>query len=987
MAESAVSFAAEHIDTLILEDSKALYDVESEAKNLHKELRKLEEFLDSVRNKEPRNIEQVRSSLADLGRIAYNAEDVVDTFVSETEGKVFRSLMPRGLFKSSRVQQASNKIQMLLEEMKEVKTKLKDQYDHERGEGSSNTPKKKLREAQVHGALAFQQAHLQADNEFVVGIDDDVNRLIKLLVGKLDEHAQSRSQASSEPVDVLAIVGMGGSGKTTIARNIYKHQKISKHFKKQAWVPLSKEWEWNSYHEKVLMSELLRQLGGSGTGNKLLGGVASTIISGHQNQPNDESTEVFKLTKSRLQYLLSNEKCLVVLDDVWHWEYFQKILHNLLISDEDESSSVFTTAGTKIVITTRQHLQLSADINLKWQCHYTRFLSDEDSWKLFNEMTKSNERELAKEHRGLAMEMLGTCKGLPLAIVALGRLLKLKDTIQEWERVFSRLDSEEGMHLYRPVNDILALSYDELPYYLKPCFLYLGLLAEDSTISAGSLKRMWIAEGFVKRQTKINETPEDAANRLLQELVEHTMVQVVTKTYAGKVKTLRVHDIMRDLCILKAHELDFLTIFASDADQGTGTHSSRRAAIDFSKCSKPLSADNSHLRSLLLFAQSSAGVGVGKHVSRVSQQGKLDLALVCEKFKLLRVLDIIGVKALDSTMPKEIGNLIHLRYLRVRSTNIRELPKSIGKLRKLLTLDYWDISAHNNEVIIPNVLSKLECLRHLFLPGDSTSNTLEDLKLDTLEELQTLWGVKGGNWILKEIKNLSSNLKKLCIQGISSLEQLEAVFNCPVIKTYDHLYALALDWYGQYSFSLELPLKALSSKENLKKLKLMGRAPDRSNPIKFPSSLGKIELHFTQLEEEETMDALGKLRNLKFLRLAKDSYIGSEWICKEDSFPALEELKLSNLPKLKIWDMKRRTMQCLKKMLISSCAGLERMPKEVKFISTIETLEIARMPTEFNSRFRKAKSWDSTSIGGEDFHIVQHIPNIRIRDSCAPLLF
>ncbi|XP_021727474.1 putative disease resistance protein At1g50180 [Chenopodium quinoa] len=683
--------------------------------------------------------------------------------------------MPRGLFKSSRVQQASNKIQMLLEQMKEVKTKLKDQYDHEHGEGSSKNPKKKLREAQVHGALAFQQAHLQADDDFVIGIDEDVDRLIKLLVGKVDDHGHSRCPTSSQQVDVLAIVGMGGSGKTTIARNIYKHQKITKHFKKQAWVPLSKEWEWSPYHEKVLMSELLRQLAASGTGNKLLGGVASTIIYDHE-QANDESNEVFMLTKSRLQYLMSKITCLIVLDDVWHWEYFQKILHNLLIS-EDESSSVFTTAGTKIVITTRQHLQLSADTNLNWQCHYTRFLSDEDSWKLFNEMTKSSKRELAKEHRGLAMEMLGTCKGLPLAIVALGRLLKIKDTIQEWERVFSHLDGEEGTHLYRPVNDILALSYDELPYYLKPCFLYLGLLAEDSTISAGSLKRMWIAEGFVKPQTKINETPEDAANRLLQELVEHTMVQVVTKTYAGKVKTLRVHDIMRDLCILKAQELDFLTIFASDADQGTGTHSSRRAAINFSKCSKPLSADNSHLRSLLLFVQFSAGVGVGKHVSRVSRQGKLDLALVCEKFKLLRVLDIIGVKTLDSTMPKEIGNLIHLRYLRVRSTNIRELPKSIGKLRKLLTLDYWDTSAHNNEVIIPNVLSKLERLRHLFLPGDSTSNTLEDLKLDTLKELQTLKCLR--HLTLREIPKMES-----LPEGLKHVQSLRSLWisACPALK-------------------------------------------------------------------------------------------------------------------------------------------------------------------------------------------------------------
>lgn len=37
------------------------------------------------------------------------------------------------------------------------------------------------------------------------------------------------------------------------------------------------------------------------------------------------------------------------------------------------------------------------------------------------------------------------------------------------------------------------------------------------------------------------------------------MVQVVKRTYCGKVKTLRVHDIMRDVCITQGQEIEFLT--------------------------------------------------------------------------------------------------------------------------------------------------------------------------------------------------------------------------------------------------------------------------------------------------------------------------------------------------------------------------------------------------------------------------------------------
>lgn len=87
---------------------------------------------------------------------------------------------------------------------------------------------------------------------------------------------------------------------------------------------------------------------------------------------------------------------------------------------------------------------------------------------------------------------------------------------------------------------------------------------------------MWIAEGFVKGQGQNSETPEDAARRLLQELVNHTMVQVVTKTDTEKVSTLRLHDIMKDICIMIAQQLDFLTLFSSNSDQ---PHS-RRASIN-----------------------------------------------------------------------------------------------------------------------------------------------------------------------------------------------------------------------------------------------------------------------------------------------------------------------------------------------------------------------------------------------------------------------
>lgn len=61
--------------------------------------------------------------------------------------------------------------------------------------------------------------------------------------------------------------------------------------------------------------------------------------------------------------------------------------------------------------------------------------------------------------------------------------------------------------------------------------------------------------------------------------------------------------------------------------------------------------------------------------------------VVClfKKFKLLKVLDFSYVP-LDH-LPKEVGNLFHLKSLKLRNTPVKMLPKSIGKLQNLQTLD------------------------------------------------------------------------------------------------------------------------------------------------------------------------------------------------------------------------------------------------------------------------------------------------------------
>ena len=95
------------------------------------------------------------------------------------------------------------------------------------------------------------------------------------------------------------------------------------------------------------------------------------------------------------------------------------------------------------------------------------------------------------------------------------------------------------------------MSYSDLPYFLRSCFLYCGIFPEDCEIKANKLLQMWITEGFVQRG---EEMVEDVAEDYLEELIHRSMIQVARRKWDGRVKSCRIHDLLRDLAISKAKD-------------------------------------------------------------------------------------------------------------------------------------------------------------------------------------------------------------------------------------------------------------------------------------------------------------------------------------------------------------------------------------------------------------------------------------------------
>ncbi|KAL3329337.1 hypothetical protein AABB24_036438, partial [Solanum stoloniferum] len=104
---------------------------------------------------------------------------------------------------------------------------------------------------------------------------------------------------------------------------------------------------------------------------------------------------------------------------------------------------------------------------------------------------------------------------------------------------------------------VLALSYNDLPIALRPCFLYFGLYPEDHEIRAFDLTNMWIAEKLIVVNSGNRREAEDLAEDFLNDLVSRNLIQVAKRTYDGRISSCRIHDLLHSLCVVLGKESNF----------------------------------------------------------------------------------------------------------------------------------------------------------------------------------------------------------------------------------------------------------------------------------------------------------------------------------------------------------------------------------------------------------------------------------------------
>jgi hypothetical protein len=293
----------------------------------------------------------------------------------------------------------------------------------------------------------------------VIGRDDDKKNIIHFLMGP--DAAENDINVN---VNVIPIVGIGGLGKTTIAKLVYDDERVANHFDLRMWVCVSEHFDVNR-----LIKDILK----SATGANI-----------------DETLGV-DLWQTRLRNCLKNKKFLLVLDDVWNEDRSKWIELKGLLSGGSMKS--------RIVVTTRSRSVASV---VKTGPIYTlKGLSHDDCLSLFVKWAfKEGEDKQYPNLLEIGKEIVKKCIGVPLAIRTLGNLLFSK--VDEWEWKFVR---DNGIwKLEQNESDILPalkLSYDQMSSHLKQCFAFCSLFSKDHLFDSGELIAFWMAHGL------LNKTP------------------------------------------------------------------------------------------------------------------------------------------------------------------------------------------------------------------------------------------------------------------------------------------------------------------------------------------------------------------------------------------------------------------------------------------------------------------------------------------------
>ncbi|THF94782.1 hypothetical protein TEA_007170 [Camellia sinensis var. sinensis] len=514
------------------------------------------------------------------------------------------------------------------------------------------------------------------DNE-VVGIVSPKYELISKLIG------QNRSQRA-----VISVVGMGGIGKTTLAKKVYDNQEVVAHFNCKAWITVSQ-----LYKPDELLKKMIKQL----SGNDVLPdeGIESLI--------------------DKLRGYLSEKRYIIVFDDVTTFckETSVDHVHELEALSEEKAWELFCKKAFQL--------------NFEGHCP----------------------PELEEVSHAIVRKCQGL--PLAIAAIG-GLLSTKNKGISEWQKFYGSMNSElERNPDLKSISKILLFSYNDLPHHLKSCFLYFGIMPEDYSIKVGRLIQLWIAEGFVEEQNgkTLEEVAEEYLTELIhRRLVLVSTTKFDGRVGRCQVHDV-VREII--LSMSKEFSLcQILEKENSSFNATTRRLSMHMRYCNIDKVMKSIS--KSPVRSVFLFQEGQlpkkpllGTLATNFKLLKVLdfQDAHLDqLHEEVGNLFLLRYLSIRSTRV--EIIPKSIGKLQNLQTLDLKHSPVRELPFDISRLHKLRHLIAYSCNFESLGHVVVGVkiqggIGCLEELQSLWFVETNHDDGLSLIKeLEKLRQLRKL---------------------------------------------------------------------------------------------------------------------------------------------------------------------------------------------------------------------------------------------------------
>ncbi|XP_054811973.1 probable disease resistance protein At4g27220 [Prosopis cineraria] len=401
------------------------------------------------------------------------------------------------------------------------------------------------------------------------------------------------------------------------------------------------------------------------------------------------------------------EKLLIILDDMW--EEFD-------LKKELGIPSVLQRKGCSVLITTR-NLNICQNMGCQKTIQLEK-LHEEDALKLFHTNASINNSTISKS---LVRDIVKQCRGVPIAIVAIARVLK-NWPLNDWKVALKTLKTFKSIldvddENLKDVGKCLKLSYDHLKEEkAKDLFLISSMFPEDEEIPIQVLSKIGIG------LSSFGENDRHYSKRILE---VHAVIRELIGSslpLRGEGDLVKMHDLVREVA---------LWIGDKDIQSTTDLKNPIKENLRYLLWKNddfPDEFDGKKLEFLLIILRGSKDLDVSETFFNEMRRLKVFILEGYKYYKRTQALSLVNslqplkdirtliLKNLELGDISILGNLLNLETLEFFYCSLIELPIEFLNLKKLRSLEVNGCEIENNNPF--KVLERCSQLEELTFIGN-----------------------------------------------------------------------------------------------------------------------------------------------------------------------------------------------------------------------------------------------------------------------------